>query len=500
MSQPENLSDKIRKRVREIEKKNPSEILSFLGPEPDQRQKLNPDTDEAAFSVSRKKYEDLLLDINKQYVTDMDLQDNTILEAALSDVNNLASTRDQQVTGKGVKGLIRRSFNRLFRFGLAQEFAQQDRFNAAVTHAMNELAGQIRLFAGRQRDLNAKIALFGQSIVPVMDEKVRFAYDTLNSVITENIKLLVNRMDILHQGLDRRQTEVLTWLQNAQPQMDGVLAGFRALEKETMRSLTLQHRKIASMTMGSNTEMKIRPTSESGLEGYDYYVFEKKGRGAEVSIQEQQRSYVDLFQGVSPVLDIGCGRGEFLELLKDTDIPSQGVDSNGDMVGICQEKGLDVVEDDALHFLSLCQSNQWGGIFCAQVIEHYSRRVLREWLTEAYRTLKPGGILCVETINTSSPYALVQHYQRDPTHQLPLHPETYQFLMELHGFTNVTLDYISPVLSEDIAEPEMDLERFHPEAAEIVQSILYKLTELRRFVYAPCDIVINAQKPESDDL
>src|SRR5581483_4563074 len=106
------------------------------------------------------------------------------------------------------------------------------------------------------------------------------------------------------------------------------------------------------------------------LNSYKYVGFEDRFRGARSDIRDRMRSYVPEFDGCSDVLDIGCGRGEFLELLRERQVTSKGVDLNAEMVGICRSRGLDVTLSDALSFMQGLADGSLGGLFGAQVVEH----------------------------------------------------------------------------------------------------------------------------------
>ena len=141
------------------------------------------------------------------------------------------------------------------------------------------------------------------------------------------------------------------------------------------------------------------------------------------------------------------------------------------MVEICRNKNLEVEQGDVLAYLETCPSEEFGGIFSAQVIEHLTVSQVNQWLASALRVLKPGGILIFESVNTASPYAFFNHYTRDPTHQAPLHPETYRFLAELHVTPGVRILIIredgtvmSPRSSDQngTAADDQDVSFIHP--------------------------------------
>src|SRR5438874_5983548 len=108
----------------------------------------------------------------------------------------------------------------------------------------------------------------------------------------------------------------------------------------------------------------------------DYFAFESRMRGRTEDIRERQRAYVDDFHDAAPVLDLGCGRGEFLALLRDAGVEARGVDADADMVAFARGEGLEVTQGDALDHLSSLPDESLGGVFCAQLVEHLPPAVL----------------------------------------------------------------------------------------------------------------------------
>ena len=165
-------------------------------------------------------------------------------------------------------------------------------------------------------------------------------------------------------------------------------------------------------------------TSANGADADDEYrAFEDVFRGSEEFVRERQREYIAIIANREPVLDFGCGRGEFLDLLHDAGLSYIGVDSDPGMVARSREKGhSDVVHADGLTYLEQVPDGSLGAIFSAQVIEHLTEKQLRELLALARAKLTANGILIAETVNPHSPPAL-KIFWVDLTHQQPIFPE-----------------------------------------------------------------------------
>ena len=172
-----------------------------------------------------------------------------------------------------------------------------------------------------------------------------------------------------------------------------------------------------------------------------YRGFEDRFRGSIDEIREKQRVHVPLFAGASDVLDIGCGRGEFLSLLNEHRIAARGIDANAEMVAEARKRGLDVVQADALTYLESLPDGSLGGAIASQVIEHLEPSSLIRLLPIALKKLRPAAPLVLETINPACWLAFFSSYVRDFTHVWPVHPDTLQYLLEASGFVRVEIKY-----------------------------------------------------------
>jgi 2-polyprenyl-3-methyl-5-hydroxy-6-metoxy-1,4-benzoquinol methylase len=176
-----------------------------------------------------------------------------------------------------------------------------------------------------------------------------------------------------------------------------------------------------------------------------YLAFEDRFRGTRDEIKNRFEVYVPYIRAVgagvdaAPVLDLGCGRGEWLELLRDSGLVGRGVDLNGIMVSLCKGKGLSAKEEDAFSSLSLLQDNSLGAITAFHVVEHLLFLDLLRLFTEAYRVLQPGGVAIFETPNPENVFVGSCSFYLDPTHNRPIPPQTLQFIAEQHPFRKIEI-------------------------------------------------------------
>lgn len=181
-----------------------------------------------------------------------------------------------------------------------------------------------------------------------------------------------------------------------------------------------------------------------------YVALEDKFRGAREDIFERLKVYLPLIEAAkigtneTPILDVGCGRGEWLELLQKNGYQAAGIDTNRVMVEQCQEKMFKVTEADVIQYLRSLPNRSLGGITGFHIIEHLPFEILMELFSETTRVLKQGGIAIFETPNPQNILVASYKFYIDPTHLHPLPSELVKFIAELQGLSKVQILNLHP--------------------------------------------------------
>ncbi len=248
--------------------------------------------------------------------------------------------------------------------------------------------------------------------------------DELNRALAGGLREVHERIDDIALELQRLQV-------NLRKLTGAVDAGELGLLLEGLRARPASTHPAISQTDAQGQRV-LRFDGASG-DAASYRGFEDIFRGDERAVREQQQAYVEAFAGWEWVLDLGCGRGEFLDALIAAGIGAKGADMDESMVARCREKGLDVELADAASHLRGLDDDTVPGVFAAQVVEHLGAEQLTELLGLVQRRLAPGGLLIMETVNGHNPAAL-KAFWTDTTHHHPLYPEVLLALCRLAGF------------------------------------------------------------------
>ncbi len=203
----------------------------------------------------------------------------------------------------------------------------------------------------------------------------------------------------------------------------------------------LENRHRADAIERTRAAMPSRPAEDGAaaaaplvppLDDFDYLAFEERFRGPEDLVRERQRRHADRFRGVKgEVVDLGAGRGELLELLRERGVDAFGVDASAEMVAIAREKGLRAEHGDIFDWLAAREPGSLGGIVCSHVLEHVWPADHVRFARLAASALRPGGLLIAETPNPKSLIAGAINFSCDPTHLRPVFPETLAFILEI---------------------------------------------------------------------
>lgn len=219
----------------------------------------------------------------------------------------------------------------------------------------------------------------------------------------------------------------------------------RALEEQgtaiisVEQSVAAMQRDLHKLRAETAKALANLPARATGPDALPLESYTNASEVAELAVQEQQSAYVELFRGLPPVLDAGCGRGEFLQLLKMTDIVGFGVDSDPAACRVARSKRLDVFEGDLIEYLRNLHDKSLGGIFCARVIEYLPSDQQIEFAALSAQKLRPGGLLVIETRNPDSALGFGRTYHLDATHMRSLHPELLKAILESHGLEDVRI-------------------------------------------------------------
>ena len=214
---------------------------------------------------------------------------------------------------------------------------------------------------------------------------------------------------------------------------------------------------------------------QDSYSGIDYFDFENRFRGSREIIKKVQEQYLDYYIDKKNVVDIGCGRGEFLELLKDNNIGAIGIDLYGKSIECCKLMGLNVLQEDAFKYLDKCDSVD--GVFAGQLVEHLTIGQIMRLCEVAYEKLKDDCYMIIETPNPTSLAIYTHAFYMDPSHEKPVHPLTLQYCAQKAGFKDVKILYtessLLPVsIPKLVGSNIQNLEEFNV-AMEIVSGTLF---------------------------
>jgi O-antigen chain-terminating methyltransferase len=304
--------------------------------------------------------------------------------------------------------------------------------------AAMEQRERLELLERRQTEMRQELDRFG---LDLHSERLQHQEQQLRELFEQNQRL---------EALNAQCSEMAALLEQARTAQSEIEERVRSQSEE----LKLAHERVLRSERRLRRFLSAGPDNTGGASNgtsvpvppaaaeFDYAGFEDRLRDSRM-VKEKQRIYVEYFAGNAPVIDAGCGKGEFLELMREAGIEARGIDLDLDMVLLCKEKGLEAHRGDILEYLAEQPEGSIGGIFSAQVIEHLSPQQLGTLISLAWHKLKPGGIVVLETLNPESLFVHYKWFWMDPSHVLLVHPQTLQFLLE-SGFAELSCHLGSP--------------------------------------------------------
>jgi len=208
---------------------------------------------------------------------------------------------------------------------------------------------------------------------------------------------------------------------------------------------TLRQRSISQPEPAVQPAQRVAAQPPSAI-GFDYAHFAERFRGSEDYVKSGQQIYLPFFEGRQNVLDIGCGRGEFLEMMRGAGIPAQGIDLSEESAAFCRQKGLDVRQADLFEYLARLPESSLDGIFCAQVVEHLPPERLPEMVRLAAGRLARNGVIAIETPNPECLAIFATHFYLDPTHTRPVPHPLLAFYLEEFGVGGIEVRRLAPAV------------------------------------------------------
>jgi SAM-dependent methyltransferase len=352
--------------------------------------------------------------------------------------------------------------------------SRQTEFNASTVRIINRTSQRCAELNQRQQDLETAFSSFK----PESDKKIADCITTAKNELDSKIELSTKELTTAKSELDAK-IELLSVELDSKIELT-IKDLFSRMDEDIHAKMWLAH--VLEDRIQKGLAQKSASPASTPKETTNYFLFEERFRGSREDIKQRQMAFLPYFEKCSRVLDIGCGRGEFLEILKDHNIGGIGVDSDPDMVAYCHSRQLEVKHADAIDYLETLSDNSLDGIFIDQVVEHLEPYYLVRLLALCHQKMKSGYHIVVETVNPLSFVSFVNFYI-DMTHKQPVHPETLQYLLSASGFREYEKKFFSPVSDEgrlkkfegtaDMNTTERENNDVYNHNVEILNELLY---------------------------
>jgi SAM-dependent methyltransferase len=317
---------------------------------------------------------------------------------------------------------------------LAPWMARQETLHARTSATIDALIDRDHERTAAFEHFQSALLAFLQQITAFVETKDRHAAAQATERLDEHQRIIGE-----HMWFIKEHSPLLAALPELRAHLTVLQRATAAMQRRLGESAPAQERTPTA------TAATPAPAAAGSSDDYKYVGFEDQFRGSEESVAATFDGYLPIFAGATDVVDLGCGRGEFLAALRSAGVSARGVDSNEAMVAAARERGLDATQGDALDYVAALPDESIGGLIATQVVEHLEPSYLNRLLDTAARKLRPGAPIVLETINPTCWYAFFSSYIRDPTHVRPVHPETLQFLLRASSFERVEIRYRSPL-------------------------------------------------------
>jgi len=321
----------------------------------------------------------------------------------------------------------------------------------------------------------------------------------INSLIREQEKLLHNqsatqdelslRIDLTTQHAreqDRLREQHAAELQALKAQVEKQIDDLIERLQKSRMDIAQQETRLARLLEGT-VSTKVQQTQPAHPEQDHlldslYFSLEDVLRGTPEQIKEEVKVYLPVLQraGInSGILDVGCGRGEWLQVLREAGFEARGIDTNRILVQQCKDLSLQVEEREALEFLGSLPDGSLNAVTAFHFAEHLPLETLVKFLDETGRTLKPGGLIILETPNPENLLVGSCNFYLDPTHKNPIPIPTMKLLLEARGFR---------------CEEVLKLHAVESAKIEVKDQLT---SHLNHFLYGPMNYAVIARKPDT---
>ncbi len=335
------------------------------------------------------------------------------------------------------------------------------------------------------------------------DERISHAIQTIQS---ELASLSERRIEPLEKRADTGESAIRDVSGEIGRLRDEVFPASMARSDALLQRLAEELEEVASL---SERSLRGEPLPVSGTSPLDegrladalaevQPLLLESFRGSEDEIRHRMDRYLADLKPKAPVLDLGCGRGELLLLLREAGVDATGVEGDPALAEAARRRGLEVVEGDVLEVVKDQESESRGAVTAVHLFEHLTSAKLIAVLAEIRRVLRPGGLLIAECPNPHSLRVGASLFWQDPTHQRPLLPETLELMLRAAGFVFDRRELLHPfpsdqLLADDqggtgaVTDPEISM------LAERVDRLRDRLDEI---LHGPRDFAVWAVKPD----
>jgi O-antigen chain-terminating methyltransferase len=347
---------------------------------------------------------------------------------------------------------------------------ERDQREKALREQVEPLATRLTALEHGQRQVQADLAVFSERI---HDLQVRLG--ARDEAVVGRVELVVS--EVMHRA-EAGHARLTTDLQH------------------TLDLVTRQQRELAALTRSLADPEALavgEPTVPLTPRRSPYQLFAELERGTREQVAARVAAYLHLLEGLDPFVDLGCGRGEFLELAAQAGLAAYGVDDDAAAVEGCLARGLKAEQADALEHLRSLDAGSVGALLSTHVVEHLPAEALWPFLAEVERVLRPGGLAIIETPNPSTLITHLASFWRDPTHVRPVPAPALWFAARQAGL--VVLDTWYGHLPEERLAPSGLQDDADPKVSALARSHDALVARLNDLLLGPQDYAVLLRKP-----